>query len=296
VRFSTCSLPTVVGLSFAAEGVIKHARFRLLAMTPERWQRVKEIFQSALACAPGERSAFLSTACRGDEQLRQEVESLKASDEKDGSFIDSPAYEQATELLANDQELKSGQTVGRYEIRSKIGAGGMGEVYLARDTGLGRKVALKILPREVITNPERLLRFEREAQAASGLNHPNIITIHEIEKCGDTHFIVTEFIDGVTLRRKLKQTHLEIEETLEIATQIASALEAAHHGGITHRDIKPENIMVRKDGLVKILDFGLAKLSQRIDSGPPEDDAATRILIKTTPGPATSAVFGSLML
>ena len=160
----------------------------------------------------------------------------------------------------------------------------MGEVYLAQDTKLGRKVALKVLPRDVITNPERLHRFEREAQAVSALNQPNIITIHEIGSCGDTHFIVTEFIEGETLRRKLQRTRLEIEETLEIATQIASALDAAHRKGITHRDIKPENIMVREDGLVKILDFGLAKLNDPGDTEPAQTDASTRILIKTTPG------------
>ncbi|HYN26040.1 MAG TPA: serine/threonine-protein kinase, partial [Pyrinomonadaceae bacterium] len=137
--------------------------------------------------------------------------------------------------------------IRQYRVLTKIGEGGMGEVYLAQDTKLGRKVALKVLPRDVISNPERLHRFEREAQAASALNQPNIITIHEIGSCGDTHFIVTEFIEGETLRRKLQRTRLEIEETLEIATQIAAALDAAHRSGITHRDIKPENIMVRED-------------------------------------------------
>jgi eukaryotic-like serine/threonine-protein kinase len=174
--------------------------------------------------------------------------------------------------------------IRQYRVLTKIGEGGMGEVYLAQDTKLGRKVALKVLPRDVISNPERLHRFEREAQAASALNQPNIITIHEIGSCGDTHFIVTEFIEGETLRRKLQRTRLEIEETLEIATQIAAALDAAHRSGITHRDIKPENIMVREDGLVKVLDFGLAKLTERTDSEPAENEASTRILIKTTPG------------
>lgn len=174
--------------------------------------------------------------------------------------------------------------IRQYRVLTKIGEGGMGEVYLAQDTKLGRKVALKVLPRDVISNPERLHRFEREAQAASALNQPNIITIHEIGSCGDTHFIVTEFIEGETLRRKLHRTRLEIEETLEIATQIAAALDAAHRSGIIHRDIKPENIMVREDGLVKILDFGLAKLTERTDSEPVGNDVSTRILIETTPG------------
>jgi serine/threonine protein kinase len=175
-------------------------------------------------------------------------------------------------------------TLSQYRVLNKIGEGGMGEVYLAHDTKLGRKVALKILPADVTNNPERLNRFEREAQAASTLNHPNIVTIHEIGTCDNTHFIVTEFIDGETLRRKLKHAHLAIEHILDVATQIASALDVAHRSGITHRDIKPENIMVRTDGIVKILDFGLAKLSEPTDSDPSDPNASTRFLFQTTPG------------
>ena len=172
--------------------------------------------------------------------------------------------------------------IRQYRVLTKIGEGGMGEVYLAQDTKLGRKVALKILPHGVISDPERLGRFLQEAKAASALNQPNIITIHEIGTYDDTHFIVTEYIDGETLRSKLSRERLQIEETLEYATQIASALEAAHRSGITHRDIKPENIMVRTDGLVKILDFGLAKLTEAAEAEPSEPDASTRI--KTNPG------------
>jgi serine/threonine protein kinase len=159
----------------------------------------------------------------------------------------------------------------------------MGEVYLTEDTKLGRKVALKILPHGVTTNPDLVHRFEREAQAASALNHPNIITIHEIGTCDNTHFIVTEFVDVQTLRRTLKRSLPAIEQTLEIAVQIAS-LDVAHRSGITHRDIKPENVMVRADGLVKILDFGLAKLTESSTTEPAEPDASTKILVKTTPG------------
>jgi serine/threonine protein kinase len=154
--------------------------------------------------------------------------------------------------------LSPGTSLGRYKIHSQIGAGGMGEVYLAYDPRLNRKVALKVLPANLINNRERLLRFEQEAQVASALNHPNILTIHEIGVEGETHFIATEYIEGETLRRRLQTTRLEIKETLSIATQIVAALDAAHRSGIVHRDIKPENVMVRADGLVKVLDFGLA--------------------------------------
>ncbi len=159
--------------------------------------------------------------------------------------------------------LSPSTNLGHYEILTQLGAGGMGEVYLAQDTRLNRKVALKVLPADLINNRQRLLRFEREAQAASALNHPNILTIHEIGVEDNTHFIATEFIEGETLRHKLQTTRLEIKETLAIATQIAAALDAAHHNGIVHRDIKPENVILREDGLVKVLDFGLAKLTEK---------------------------------
>ena len=190
----------------------------------------------------------------------------------------------------NEQVIfPAGQRIGHYEIISLLGKGGMGEVYLAQDTKLGRKVALKVLPRDLISNDERLHRFGQEARSASALNHPNIITIHEIGVDGDTHFIATELIEGQTLRGKLQTTRLEIEEVLGIALQIATALDDAHRSGIVHRDIKPENIMVRKDGLVKVLDFGLAKLSgpPTLASGfvgPAAPEALTHDLIKTIPG------------
>ena len=232
-------------------------------MTPERWQRVKEIFQAALERAPGERSAFVTRACGGDESLRREVESLISSHEKDGSFIDSPAYQVAAELLADEHaELKPGQTIGSYEIVSFISRGGMGEVYLAQDKRLGRQVALKILPASLAKDADRLRRFEQEARAASALNHPNIITIHEIREANSTLMIATEYVEGETLRERLSYERLDIREALQIAIQIADALAAAHQAGIIHRDIKPENIIIRPDGYVKVLDFGLAKLAE----------------------------------
>src|SRR6267378_4296850 len=154
--------------------------------------------------------------------------------------------------------LAAGTHLGRYEIRSKIGAGGMGEVYLAFDTELDRTVAIKILPESLAADQQRLQRFIQEAKAASALNHPHILTIYEIGTTGSTRFIATEFIDGETLRQRISKG-MKLVEILEIASQAASSLVAAHAAGIIHRDIKPENIMVRRDGYIKLLDFGLAK-------------------------------------
>ena len=232
-------------------------------MTPERWQQVKEIFNSAINHRPEERSSFVSHACSGDEELRKEVESLIASHEQSGSFIDKPAFEAAASLLTRENvQLNSGQMIGSYEVISFISRGGMGEVYLAEDKRLGRKVALKLLPVAFTTDDDRLRRFEQEARAASALNHPNIITIYEITKAAGSHIIATEFVEGETLRSRVNRSALSLAETLNIAMQVADALSAAHKAGIIHRDIKPENIMLRPDGYVKVLDFGLAKLSE----------------------------------
>jgi serine/threonine protein kinase/Tol biopolymer transport system component len=233
-------------------------------MTPERWQQVKEIFNSAIAHPLEERGVFISQACSGDDELRSEVESLIASHEESGSFIDQPAFEVAASLLANEKaELKSGQTIASYEVISFLSRGGMGEVYLAEDKRLGRKVALKLLPASFTTDADRLRRFEQEARAASALNHPNIITIYEIREAAGSHVIATEFVEGETLRHRLSRAPLTLSETLNVAMQVADALSAAHKAGIIHRDIKPENIMLRPDGYVKVLDFGLAKLSEQ---------------------------------
>ena len=174
--------------------------------------------------------------------------------------------------------------VSHYRILDQLGAGGMGEVYLAEDMKLGRKVAIKILSEEFTTNKDRLQRFEQEAAAVSNLNHPNILTIHEVGTDNGRHFIATEYIDGVTLRRKAVASHLEIPEILDIAVQVASALEEAHAAGIVHRDIKPDNIMVRRNGYVKVLDFGLAKLTETVDRTPLDAEAATRVLVQTDAG------------
>jgi serine/threonine protein kinase/tetratricopeptide (TPR) repeat protein len=176
------------------------------------------------------------------------------------------------------------EKVSHYRILEKLGAGGMGEVYLAEDMKLGRKVAIKILSQEYTTNKDRLHRFEQEASAASNLNHPNILTIHEVGNDDGRHYIATEFIDGVTLRRKAAASQLETPEILDIAIQVASALEEAHAAGIVHRDIKPDNIMVRRNGYVKVLDFGLAKLTETVDRSPLDGEASTRVMVQTDAG------------
>src|SRR5437016_12371029 len=179
--------------------------------------------------------------------------------------------------------LTAGTKLGRYEILSKLGAGGMGEVYLAQDTKLDRGVALKILPDEVAAHPDRMKRCVQEAKAASALNHPNIITIYEIDETESGHFIATEFIDGETLRERELKAPLKLGQSLDIAAQIAGALSAAHIAGIVHRDLKPENVMLRQDGIVKVLDFGLAKLTATA-LGSVDREAPTRANVKTDPG------------
>ena len=233
-------------------------------MTSERWQQVNDLFQLAAERAPEERTTFLQTACQGDEGLRREVESLIAYYERAENFIESPAFEVVPELLTDDRAgAIVGESIAHYRIESLIGVGGMGEVYLARDERLGRKVALKFLPERLTANNTQLSRFKSEARAASALNHPNILTVYEIGTEGNRHFIATEFIEGVTLRATLARGRMSVHDALEVAVQVASALAAAHKTGVVHRDIKPENIMIRPDGYVKVLDFGLAKLTEQ---------------------------------
>jgi serine/threonine protein kinase/Flp pilus assembly protein TadD len=215
-----------------------------------------------------ERASFLERACGGDDDLRREIESLLASFEESDSIIQN-ALADAAQLLASEKpESMLGRQLAHYKATALLGEGGMGAVYLALDTKLGRKVALKLLPSYFITDPERQRRFEQEACAASMLNHPNILTIYEIGEIDGTRFIATELIEGVTLRARMKAAEIAIGEVLDIVEQIASALAAAHDAGIIHRDIKPENVMIRRDALVKVLDFGLAKLKGREDIGP----------------------------
>jgi len=227
----------------------------------ERWEQIDRLFHSALERDAGERSAFLAQACEGDESLRQEVESLVVSHEESESFIETPAGDIAAELLSGRvARLIPGQYVGHFRIVSLLGEGGMGEVYLAHDLRLRRQVALKRLPAQFTLDTDRVHRFKQEARTVSALNHPNIVTIHEIGRSSSSQFITTEFIEGQTLRQHMANGPLKLAEALDIAIQIGSAFMAAHAAGIVHRDIKPENIMIRPDGYVKVLDFGLAKL------------------------------------
>src|SRR5687768_8414195 len=223
-------------------------------MDAARWNRVEELLQSALDLEPDQRAAFLDSACGDDDDLRHEVESLLAEEA-------NPALSRHPAFAAFQWRDLTGQKVSHYQIDRRIGAGGMGEVYEARDDSLQRVVALKVLPAEFVDDPDRVRRFEQEALSASRLNHPNIITIFEVLEADGVRFIATERIDGQTLRELLGRP-LPVDKALDIAIQIASALKAAHTAWIIHRDIKPENIMVRSDGLVKVLDFGIAKLNE----------------------------------
>ena len=253
-------------------------------MKAERWKKVIDLFQSALERAPEERAAFLDESCHGDEGMRREVESLLTSHERAENFIEVPAFEVAPELVTNDSaDALVGKLIGHYRIESLIGIGGMGEVYLARDERLGRKAALKLLPQSLTTDETQLSRFKNEARTASALNHPNILTVYEIGAEGNVQFIATEFIEGVTLRAALASGRMSAHSALEIAVQVASALAAAHDAGVVHRDIKPENIMLRPDGYVKVLDFGIAKLTEQRRAS---DDhrVETTALLQTRPG------------
>jgi serine/threonine-protein kinase len=255
-------------------------------MKPERWQQIEQLLQAALERKGEARAAFLDQACAGDEALRKQVESLLAYAERAEHFIEAPALEVAAKALAESPAtMLFGQKIGHYQILSWLGAGGMSEVYLAQDTRLGRRVALKLLPARFTKHEDRVRRFEQEARAASALNHPNIITIYEIGQVDEAHYIATEFIEGRTLRQRMKHTRMRLHEVLEVAAQVASALQAAHAAGIVHRDIKPENIMVRPDGLVKVLDFGIAKLTEPSHhQSAIAHDAPTIARVETAPG------------
>jgi len=254
---------------------------------PQRWQRVKEIFEGALGRHGAERESFLEQCCEGDADVREEVESLLRSYEVAGSFMEEPAVAQAADDLAAEQKLTPGQRVNHYQIVNLIGEGGMGEVYLATDTTLGRRVALKVLPAFVSKDPERLRRFTQEARAASRLSHPNVCVVHEVGETDDGRpFIAMEYVEGMTLRQRIRSHAMKLGDVLDIAIQVADALTAAHESGIVHRDIKPENIVIRPEGYVKILDFGLAKLTAKLTEGHKSATTTTMptLLFHSSPG------------
>ena len=230
--------------------------------SPKRWEQIDQIFAAALERDPDERRQFVAEACGDDDELRREVESLLAHDSPE-SLLGSSAVEEATRLLTNSQaRALENKTLGPYRIVRLLGVGGMGEVYLGHDTRLNRSVAIKLLSLYAAAEEERIRRFRQEALAASALNHPNIITIYEIGAFEEHNFIVSEFVDGQTLLNIIRTGELSMEQAIDIAIQVASALAAAHSAKIIHRDIKPANVMVRADGLVKVLDFGIAKYTE----------------------------------
>ncbi len=236
-------------------------------------ERVTAVFEAAVLREPAEREAYLREACEGDADLRQQVEAMLVEVERP-ALIDFPVGEAVAELLGDDSAVVIGTRLGPYQVDSLLGVGGMGEVYRATDTVLSRQVAIKFLPAEVATDPERVARFRREARILASLNHPNIAAIYGVETLdgeqGAASGLVLELVEGPTLADKLIAGAMPRDEALAIARQITDALDAAHQLGIIHRDLKPGNIKVREDGTVKVLDFGLARVTAMdVDGGSP---------------------------
>ena len=260
-------------------------------MSPERWKQIDRLLDTVLELAPDKRAAFLEEACSGDGELQKEIEAFLASDERARSFIEAPAFQAAAELIAKTHSaLSPGQTIGRYSILSAIGTGGMGEVYRALDPGIGREVAIKLLPAHFSEDEERLRRFEQEARAAGMLNHPNILAIYDVGRENGSPYLVTELLQGQTLRQRLDAGTIPVHKAIDFAHQIAQGLSSAHEKGIIHRDLKPENLFLTKEGRVKILDFGLAKLTQS-EMPPGETMKSPPTSRKTQPG----VVLGTLV-
>lgn len=251
-------------------------------MTPERLKKVEEIYHAALEISPPDRESFLQRACGKDIELLREVSSLLSFADSSRSVIDESPALLARLFLERQHSLSIGKQINQYKITSLLGEGGMGAVFLARDTKLERNVAIKFLSEKFDEDSQGLNRFFVEAKSASALNHPNIITVYEIGEFENNPFIVTEFIDGITLKEYLGDEKLKLSEILDIAIQICSALTTAHQAGIIHRDIKPDNVMIRRDGIVKVLDFGLAKISQ--GSSQTDSEANTREKFSTIQG------------
>ena len=254
-------------------------------MNPARWQQIEQLYHAALVCPPAERAAFLSSSCEEDEDLCAEVESLLSAHEQAGDFLAQSDFGLGLSVLAGARlELHAGQAFGDYTILETLGRGGMGQVYLARDARLGRKVALKLLPQGLASYAYFNRRFQQEARSAAAISHPQIAHIYEVGQTEGHHYIAMEYVAGVTLRKRLRSGEaLTTKEALRLAVHVAGALVAAHEAGIIHRDIKPENIMIRPDGYVKVLDFGLAKLVEH-QSLAFDPEATTEALNNTAPG------------
>src|SRR5215216_5242003 len=252
-------------------------------MDRELWKQVDALLEQALEQPPEEREAFVINASQDNSVLRGEVLSLLQAQSQAAKFMERSAMKVAAQALAEDCNLTTvitslvRQEIETYRIEKLLGAGGMGEVYLARDLKLGRMVALKVLPWQFVVDGDRLSRFQREARALSALNHPNLVTIYEVGEAKGLHFIAMELVEGKTLSSL--RDKLSLKELLSIVAQVAEALGAAHHSGIIHRDVKPDNVMVRPDGYAKVLDFGLVKLAE----------------VEPTPGTAAQTKLGTAM-
>lgn len=248
-------------------------------MTPDRWEKVSEIFHAATEIDPRHLEQFLNRECGNDDELRAEVLSLLAANDEADDFIDRPLVSKIANIPNSvPRAALAGTTLGHYQIESCIGSGGMGDVYLATDTRLGRKVAIKALPPEIADDPDFLKRFRNEAHAAANINHPNVATIYSVEENGDKPFITMEFIDGQTLDKTIPPNGLSLDTFCEWFAQVADALAYAHDRGVIHRDVKPGNIMIVDGKIPKVLDFGLARIDQM---GPETTDPDIHI---TRPG------------